>query len=144
MARWNRSTRLTQCTVAIAWVLAGQMLAGETEPLSWVKVTENADWKPRDSSGEVVFGGKMWLLGGWFTSHAPCPNDVWNSTDGIHWKEVTPRAAWIHADLPTTLVHDNRMWMMAGWAGGRLSGASASNQVSVSYTHLTLPTVYSV
>ncbi len=113
----------------IAGILAGQMLLGQTESLSWVKVTEHADWKPRDSSGEVVFDGKMWLLGGWFTSHAPCPNDVWSSTDGVHWKQVTPRAPWIHADLPTTLVHNNRMWIMGGWAGGRLPGASASNQV---------------
>jgi len=112
-----------------AGILAGQLFCGQGEPLAWVRVTEHADWKARDSSGEVVFGGKMWLLGGWYSSHAPCPTDVWNSADGVHWKPVTPKAPWIHADLPTTLVHKDKMWIMAGWAGGRLPGASASNQV---------------
>jgi hypothetical protein len=110
-------------------MLVGQMLPAQAESLSWVKVTERAEWQPRDSSGEVVFDGKMWLLGGWFTSHGPCPNDVWNSADGVRWKQITPRAPWIHGDLPTTMVHQNKMWMMGGWAGGRLPGASASNQV---------------
>ena len=96
----------------------------------WVKVTDHAAWKPRDSSGEVVLDGKMWLLGGWFNSNGPVfPNDVWSSADGVKWTLVSPAAPWVHADLPTTLVHDNKMWIMGGWDKGRLPGASASNQV---------------
>jgi hypothetical protein len=110
-------------------IWAGQVFLGQVEALSWIKVVEQAPWKARDSAGELVFDGKMWLLGGWFSSHAPCPNDVWNSADGIHWTEVTSRAPWIHGDLATSLVHQNKMWIMGGWAGGRLPGASASNQV---------------
>ena len=32
------------------------------------KVTEAADWQPRDSSGEVVYKNRLWILGGWFDS----------------------------------------------------------------------------
>lgn len=125
--------------VLIAVVLAARPSVGQepqpTKPTvtskgpAWVRVTGHAAWKPRDSSGEVTFQGKMWLLGGWFNSHGPFPNDVWCSSDGVQWKLVAPAAPWVHADLPTTLVHDNRMWIMGGWFNGRLPGASASNQV---------------
>lgn len=134
--------------VAVTWLaalVAGIVCAGSGEPawgqtgakpesgrskgLSWVRVTEHAPWKKRDSSGEVVLNGKMWLLGGWFSSYGPFPNDVWSSADGVHWTLVSPAAGWVHADLPTTVVHDGKMWIMGGWANGRLAGASASNQV---------------
>jgi hypothetical protein len=122
-----------QAKVVGGWVvgllLASAATGWAAERLTWVRVTEHADFKPRDSSGEVVFGGKMWLLGGWYTSRGPAPNDVWNSTDGVHWTLVTPHAPWVHPDLPTTLVHQNKMWLLGGWAGGRMPGASASNQV---------------
>jgi hypothetical protein len=94
-----------------------------------VKVADHATWAPRDSCGEVVYKDKMWLLGGWFTSHDVGPRDVWCSTDGASWTLITRTAGWTHGDLPTTLVHDRKMWIMGGWYGGRKSFASASNQV---------------
>ncbi len=108
---------------------AAGMAAGQSPPLTWVRVTEHAPWQARDSAGEVTFNGRLWLLGGWFSSMLPCPRDVWSSADGVNWDLVTPEAPWAHADLPTSLVFRDRMWMMGGWAGGRLPGASASNQV---------------
>ena len=109
-------------------VCAGQ--PGEESPkCDWVKVTEHAGWKPRDSAGEVSFDGRMWLFGGWFNSHGPFPNDVWSSPDGVNWTLVTPDAAWVHADLPTSFVFDDKMWFMGGWYKGRNGDASASNRV---------------
>ena len=101
----------------------------EAAKLSWVRVTEHAGWQPRDSSGEMVYDGKMWLLGGWFNSYGPFPNDVWSSADGSNWTRVTPQAAWVHADLPTSLVFDSKMWILGGWYGGRNPEASASSLV---------------
>ncbi len=115
--------------IIVALSLSSVLQAAGLERLAWVRVTEHADFKPRDSSGEVVLGGKMWLLGGWYTSKGPAPRDVWSSTDGTHWTLVNPQAPWTHPDLPTTLVYQDRVWIMGGWAGGRLPGASASNQV---------------
>jgi hypothetical protein len=95
----------------------------------WIRVAEHANWKPRDSCGEVVFRGRMWIMGGWFDSFQEPPRDVWSSADGVMWERVTEQAPWKHSDLPTTLVFKDRMWMMGGWHNGRLPGASASNEV---------------
>jgi len=114
------------------WLLS-QAKKSRGERPSWVKVTDHADWRARDSAGEVVYDGKMWLLGGWFSSTSTqdrdYPHDVWSSTDGARWNLVSPAAPWVHADLPTALVHDNRMWIMGGWYKGRRPEGSASNQV---------------
>jgi hypothetical protein len=102
--------------------------AQEPSP-NWVRVTERAPWQARDSSGELVFGGRMWLFGGWFDSFSPPPRDVWSSADGQNWEQVTAEAPWKHSDLPMTVVFQDRMWIMGGWYNGRLPGHSASNEV---------------
>ena len=97
---------------------------GASRELAWVKVADTCAWTPRDSCGEVVYKGRMWLMGGWPGSVL----DVWSSANGTAWTRATPKAAWLHCDLPTSLVFRDRMWMIAGWQGGRKPTASASNQ----------------
>jgi len=123
----GRATVLVGTALLYGWL--PEMLMAEASAPSWVRVTEHANWQPRDSCGEVVFNGKMWLLGGWFSSHKLGPRDVWCSSDGVTWRLVTPTAGWTHGDLPTTLVFDDKMWLMGGWYGGRMPVASASNEV---------------
>src|SRR5262249_4186980 len=58
---------------------------------AWVRVTARAGFAPRDGAGALVFGGRMWLLGGWNPGdkkHFPrtCNNEVWSSTDGAAWR----------------------------------------------------------
>lgn len=96
---------------------------------SWVKVTDKAGWKPRDSQGELVYRDRMWIFGGWFQSFEAPPRDVWSSADGKTWTLVEANAPWLHSDLPMTFVFDDKMWIMGGWYKGRLPGHSASNQV---------------
>jgi hypothetical protein len=95
----------------------------------WVKATDRAGWQPRDSSGEVVFKDRLWILGGWFDSFSAPPRDVWSSADGKTWNLVTKQAPWKHSDLPMTLVFKDRMWLMGGWFNGRLEGHGATNAV---------------
>lgn len=95
----------------------------------WELVTPRAPWRPRDSQGEVVHAGHMWIMGGWFDSYQPAPRDVWRSADGKTWECVTEAAPWTHGDLPMTLTFAGKMWFMGGWYNGRLPGHSASNQV---------------
>jgi hypothetical protein len=115
----------------LAAFAAGMLIAvaPATEAPDWTKVTEKADWKPRDSSGEAVFQNQLWLLGGWHDSYHEPPRDVWSSADGKAWKLVTAEAPWRHSDLPMTTASPERLWMMGGWHNGRLPDASASNQV---------------
>jgi len=95
----------------------------------WTRVTEHAGWQPRDSQGEVVYQDKLWVFGGWFSSHAPAPRDVWSSPNGTDWTQVTSQAPWIHSDLSMSIVFRDRMWMMGGWYNGRLPDHAAGNEV---------------
>ncbi len=108
---------------------------GETTPgalasgkANWVPVG-NASWCGRDSAGETVYDGKLWIFGGWISSHVPALQDVWTSADGMTWTEVQPEAPWAHSDLPMSITFKNRMWMMGGYDLGRLPNATASNLV---------------
>jgi hypothetical protein len=103
--------------------------AGEGKAPAWVKVTDAAGWRPRDSQGEVVFKDRLWILGGWFDSFSAPPRDVWSSPDGRTWDRVAAEAPWKHSDLPMSLAFDGRMWLMGGWYNGRLPGHSAGNEV---------------
>jgi hypothetical protein len=102
---------------------------GDDRVLDWVRVTDRAGWRARDSSGEVVYKDRLWLLGGWFDSYSAPPRDVWSSPDGKAWDLVTREAPWKHSDLPMSVVFKDRMWLMGGWYNGRLPGHGASNEV---------------
>ena len=39
--------------------------AREDRGYSWHKVTESADFPPRDGAGALVYRDKMWPIGGW-------------------------------------------------------------------------------
>lgn len=88
-----------------------------------------AAWQARDSQAELVFGDRLWVMGGWFNSYEAPPRDVWSSGDGRAWKLVSKEAPWLHSDLPMSLAFGGKMWVMGGWYNGRLPGHSASNQV---------------
>ncbi len=104
-------------------------VAGDGKPPNWVRVVEHAAWEPRDSCAEMVFHGRMWLMGGWVAMNGPGPRDVWSSQDGVNWTCVWKNAPWTHADLSTAFVFQDRMWIAGGWWGGRDSTASASHEV---------------
>lgn len=103
-----------------------QSLDSSAEPTSgWQLVTE-APWRPRDSHGEVVHDGQLWVLGGWHAADQPNGRDVWSSRDGHAWRQVSARAPWEFSDLPVSLSHAGRIWMMGG---RRLPGCENTNQV---------------
>jgi len=102
---------------------------GQEKVADWVKVTDRAAWKARDSQGEVVFKDKMWIFGGWFGSFQPAPRDVWSSSDGKDWQLVTDTAGWKSSDIPMSLVFRDKMWFMGGWYNGRLPGHAATREV---------------
>ena len=119
---------------AVMVVLAVSAIrADEKQPqavsFDWVKVTDKAEWQARDSSGELVFRDKLWILGGWFDSFAAPPRDVWSSPDGKSWEKVAAEAPWKYSDLPMSITFNDRMWIMGGWYNGRLEGHGATNEV---------------
>ena len=115
-----------------AAILAGALALrppAHAQAPDWKLVTRNTEFDPRDSSGEMVFKGHLWLLGGWFNSYETPPRDVWKSADGVHWDIVTSRAQWKHSDLAMTVVFKDRMWLMGGWYNGRLQNNGSSDEV---------------
>ena len=98
-------------------------------PVKWTQEIGTGPWRARDSAAELIFNGRMWLMGGWFDSYQPTPQDVWSSADGLSWQLVAAPAPWTHGDLAAAVNHQGRMWLLGGWGGGRLPGASASNEV---------------
>lgn len=114
--------------LSILGILSPAFIYGQSPSANWVKVTDQAGWQPRDSSGEVVFKDQLWLLGGWFQSFEAPPRDVWSSPDGKNWKLVQKEAPWKHSDLPMTLTFADKMWLIGGWYNGRLPGHSASSE----------------
>ncbi len=92
----------------------------------WVLVNPQADWQARDSQGEFVYDGHMWILGGWFDAKQPNPRDVWKSPDGLHWTRTLEVAPWEYSDLSVALVYQGKMWFMGG---RKLPGAANSNEV---------------
>src|SRR5262245_36127850 len=104
-------------------------IKGQDQTLDWVRVTDRAGWRARDSAGEVVYKDRLWLLGGWFDSYSAPPRDVWSSPEGKTWELVTREAPWKHSDLPMTVVFQDRMWLMGGWFNVRPPGHCASGEV---------------
>ena len=105
-----------RCSEAILGLLLLAPISsrGEDRPLDWVKVTDRAGWQARDSSGEVVYKDRLWLLGGWFDSFSAPPRDVWSSPDGATWTLAAKEAPWTASDLPMSIIFDGRMWLMGG------------------------------
>ena len=122
-------SRTTSALLAEEPAVLAPQSTDETTTANWTLVTKEAPWQARDSSGEVVFKDRMWLLGGWYDSFSAPPRDVWSSADGVQWDLVTKEAPWKYSDLPMTIAFKDRMWIMGGWYNGRLEGHGATNEV---------------
>ena len=83
---------------------------------NWIKVTPNAEWRARDSSGELVYNDRIWIFGGWFDSFQSPPRDVWSSSDGKTWTQVTEHAEWSPRLWFSSVTYRNRMWVLGGWS----------------------------
>jgi len=129
--------RATQYTVVfnnLMWLMGGQQLnsdangGADTTPgtgyndvyasadgKSWKLVTAQAAWSPRGLIiGNVVFAGKIWVIGGGTYDVRTYLNDVWNSADGVNWTQVTASAPWAGRQFHNIAVFDNKIWVVAG------------------------------
>lgn len=120
--------KTTICLVLV-YLMVSCVLFSQNIEIHWKKVADSVDWSARDSQGEVVHDGHMWIFGGWESSYESPPRDVWKSSDGKKWELVTGEAPWKHSDLPMSITFRGKMWMMGGWYNGRLEDRSASNEV---------------
>ena len=94
---------------------------------TWVNVTNDAAYAPRDGGGALVFNEKMWLLGGWNPGdkkHFPriCNNEVWSSRGGVTWslekpntfvdERFDPALDWEGRHTAGYVVYKDKMWIV--------------------------------
>jgi hypothetical protein len=81
------------------------------ESASWTRVTDKAAFSPRDTSEDLVFGGRMWLSNGYYHGNV-LTRDLWSSTDGSTWtRALTDTPYDGYSEL---IVFDNKMWAIKG------------------------------
>lgn len=76
----------------------------------WARLAEKNPWSPRDSAGEVVFNGRMWVFGGYTPALV---SDVWSSPDGVNWTRGGDIPSEAGINIPVTFVYGGKMWVMS-------------------------------
>lgn len=84
----------------------------------WEKAAGRTPWSPRNHHSAVVFGGRLWVLGGWGRAGAAEGNlnDVWATADGVSWRPITGQAQWLPRNGHASVVFHERMWVIGGWS----------------------------
>jgi len=80
----------------------------------WIRSTSAAEWPSRYGHTSVVYGDKMWVMGG--AGVGETRNDVWYSPNGTSWTQATAAAPWGRRYFHTSVVHDGRIWVIGGWS----------------------------
>ena len=127
------------------WVIGGASSTATMEPsvwytedgTTWIQATAEAAYQEVMAHSSVIYGGKLWVIGGVKTAGFSPTDEVWSSVDGANWVlegHGDFRARYGH----TSVVFDNKMWIL----GGVFGGSSTTNEVlsSTDGVHWTLET----
>jgi hypothetical protein len=139
----NRATQYVLAFSDRLWLMGGQHIFESGVPpgpvvafndvyssvdgINWDQVTPAAPWSPRGMiMGNVVYQGRMWVIGGGQYDIRTFNNDVWNSPDGINWTRVLGSAPWSARQFQNITVFDNKIWVLAG---GDAASQGGTNEV---------------
>jgi hypothetical protein len=100
----------------------GSTVRRTTDFKKWETLAEKSELPNRVFYGSFVFGGKIWLMGGYDGENFH--NDIWNSADGVRWTQVSKRAAWSPRNNGVIVRFKNRIWMLGG---GVIDGMTTDN-----------------
>jgi len=95
---------------------------------TWIQATANAEWSPRSEHQSVVFGQRMWVLGGYiglrssYGRQEVAANDAWYSYDGKIWYPATGDAGWSPRNGHQAVVFHDRMQVLGGIEPGGPEG----------------------
>lgn len=93
----------------------------------WKCLLEHAPFKERDSEGEIVFDGRMWVIGGYTPDVV---NDVWSTPNGLDWTHTGDIPAKGGVNIPVCLAHAGRIWV-TGQDGRLYVSSDGAQWVSV-------------
>lgn len=115
------------------WVIAGfgDKFGGKTvdhmtdvwsseDGRTWTRETSLATFPMRSGHQVVVYGDKLWLIGGGGYGNSE-KGGVWSSEDGVTWKEEEESWRFYKRRDHQSLVRDNKIWIV----GGRVPGSSS-------------------
>ena len=74
-------------------------------------------FSPRLGHAAVVYGGKLWVIGGDIDGGSPTETvigDVWSTTDGTTWVKATTSAAFPAREGHSVAVFNNALWLVGG------------------------------
>lgn len=94
---------------------------------NWAEVLEEGPFVRRDSSGEMVFKDRMWLLGGYVPEVI---GDIWSSADGMTWENDGELPDGNTVNVPVCFVHDGKMWVVS-YQGRLYSSEDGKNWILV-------------
>lgn len=77
----------------------------------WIRVTNKADFSPRDTSEDFVFDGRMWLSNAYHEGNV-LVRDLWASGDGIAWTQVSENTPY--DGYSEMVVFKDRIWAIKG------------------------------
>jgi hypothetical protein len=87
-----------------------------SDGIIWTEATASAAFPPRCQHTAVVYGGRMWIIGGRGIRDGKNPaiqyNDVWYSTDGATWIQATAHAGFSPRDVHGSVAFDNSLWVI--------------------------------
>jgi hypothetical protein len=109
--------RVTACSFFTGLILLVSVEWGHAaakEP-SWVCVTKEAAFSPRDTAEDLVFAGKLWLSNGYYHGNV-LSRDLWSSTNGKNWTLV--KADTPYDGYSEMVAYQGKMWAVKGsvWA----------------------------
>jgi hypothetical protein len=110
-------------TLTLAILTAVTAMAQETGPLSgdWQRVTESAQWGPRDTAEPFVYDGKLWLSNGYYHGNVLYP-DLWASETGDNWWQVLDRTPYpAYSEM---VVYGGKVWAVKGEVWSSTDGES--------------------
>lgn len=92
-----------------AFLLAPAFAAQFSQPRArvygqWTRVTEHADFSPRDTANGAVFQGKLWISHG----YPDFVHDLWSSQDGVFWTPVEVETPY--EQFSRLVVYDEKLW----------------------------------
>lgn len=109
----NRYYKIKIISFALLFIILSTSIYAIVNNYYLKKISGLNNWSPRDSMGEVVFDGRMWLMGGFSPERN---NEVWSSTNGIDF-EKHQNALWSERNLMGTVNFKNKIFVMGGTNG---------------------------
>ena len=83
------------------------------EGRAWTCIAPHAPWSPRLGHALVIYGERLWLVGGELSSRGYAM-DLWSTVNGQDWKQETDQFAWPARGSGGTVVFKNKVWIMGG------------------------------